>query len=52
MTSELAIHPPRLMSIMPSTQPRAASSVSKRSGSVLSAARTFSLTFHTPTGMT
>lgn len=52
MTSELAIQPALLMSIIASTLPRAASRVSKCSGSVRSAARTFSLTFQTPTGIT
>lgn len=52
MTSEFLIHPSRLMSMVCSTMPRAASRVSKCNGSVLSAARTFSLTFQTPTGMT
>lgn len=40
------------MSMVASTLVSAASRVSKCSGSVLRAARTFSLTFHTPTGIT
>ncbi len=52
MTSEFLIHPSRFMSIICSTLPRAASRVSKWRGWVLRAARTFSLTFQTPTGMT
>ncbi len=51
MTSELAIHPSLRMSIIVSTLSRAASSVSKWEGSVFRAARTFSRTFQTPTGM-
>lgn len=52
MTSELAIHPSLLMSMTVSTFVSRSSMVSKCSGSVRRAARTFSLTFHTPTGIT
>ena len=51
MTPELAIQVLRLMSMTFSTCSRAWSRLSYRNGLVDSAARTFSLTFHTPTGM-